>query len=316
MKSGWIKIYRQVQECCIWEKNEPFDSRSAWIDLLLSATHKEKKLIINNKTYLIKRGEFMTSILKLSQRWKWSKGKTTRYLNLLESEQMITTTRTPFGTLITIEKYGDFQHGDSVNDTGVDTGVDTTVGTTVEPPVEPTVDTGVGTGVDTTVGTQNKNIRIKECKECKEVKNERMKEEITLTVSNNTVCQTQNVRRVVEAWNELEKYGIKPVSKISSTSKRYKSAVARLRENGLEDILFAIEKIKNSDFLQGKTNKGWMITFDWFVSENNFQKVFDGNYDNKNYENESGYSYSKKDSREEQFDNLMEQIRRDAENDN
>ena len=143
-----------------------------------------------------------------------------------------------------------------------------------------------------------------------------MKEEITLTVSNDTVCQTQNVRRVVEAWNELEKYGIKPVSKISSTSKRYKSAVARLRENGLEDILFAIEKIKNSDFLQGKTNKGWMITFDWFVSENNFQKVFDGNYDNKNYENESGYSYSKKDSREEQFDNLMEQIRRDAENDN
>ena len=230
----------------------------------------------------------MTSILKLSQRWKWSKGKTTRYLNLLESEQMIATMRTPFGTLITIEKYRDFQHGDSVNDTGV----------------------------DTTVGTQNKNIRIKECKECKEVKNERMKEEITLTVSNDTVCQTQNVRRVVEAWNELEKYGIKPVSKISSTSKRYKSAVARLRENGLEDILFAIEKIKNSDFLQGKTNKGWMITFDWFVSENNFQKVFDGNYDNKNYENESGYSYPKKDSREEQFDNLMEQIRRDAENDN
>ena len=257
----------------------------------------------------------MTSILKLSQRWKWSKGKTTRYLNLLESEQMITTMRTPFGTLITIEKYGDFQHGDSVDDTGVDT----TVGTTVEPPVEPTVDTGVGTGVDTgvdtTVGTQNKNIRIKECKECKEVKNERMKEEITLTVSNDTVCQTQNVRRVVEAWNELEKYGIKPVSKISSTSKRYKSAVARLRENGLEDILFAIEKIKNSDFLQGKTNKGWMITFDWFVSENNFQKVFDGNYDNINYEKGNNYSYPKKDSREEQFDSLMEQIRRDAEND-
>ena len=49
MDKGWIKIYRQIQDCCIWQRNEPFDSRSAWIDLLLTATHSERKLIINNE---------------------------------------------------------------------------------------------------------------------------------------------------------------------------------------------------------------------------------------------------------------------------
>ena len=56
---------------------------------------------------------------------------------------------------------------------------------------------------------------------------------------------------------------------------------ARIKENGLENILKAIDKIKDSDFLQGKNNKGWAITFDWFVLPNNFIKVYEGNYNNR-----------------------------------
>ena len=43
----------------------------------------------------------------------------------------------------------------------------------------------------------------------------------------------------------------------------------------------AIEKIKGSSFLQGKSKsrRPWVITFDWFVLPNNFPKVLDGNYD-------------------------------------
>ena len=106
---GWIKLYRKLQDCCIWQKNEPFDSRSAWIDLLLSATHKQRKFIIDNEILTVERGSFMTSVLKLSEKWKWSRGKTNRYLALLENEQMITTKRTPKGTLVTIVKYDVFQ---------------------------------------------------------------------------------------------------------------------------------------------------------------------------------------------------------------
>ena len=54
--------------------------------------------------------------------------------------------------------------------------------------------------------------------------------------------------------------------------------MARIREYGVSNVLTAIDKIAVSDFLQEKNNKGWVITFDWFVLPNNFPKVFEGNY--------------------------------------
>ena len=121
MNKGWIKLHRKIQDCCIWQKNEPFDSRSAWIDLLLLASHKEKKIVIDNKTMIIERGSYMTSFVILSERWKWSRAKTMRFFKLLESEHMVNTKRTSKGTLVTIENYGVFQGSDTTVDTTVDT---------------------------------------------------------------------------------------------------------------------------------------------------------------------------------------------------
>lgn len=101
-----------------------------------------------------------------------------------------------------------------------------------------------------------------------------------ITISNEIVCQT-DVRRVAEAWNGLQCSGIKPVSRLDSTSKRYQSLAARIKQYGMDDVLAAIGKISSSDFLQGKNDTGWTITFDWFVRPNNFPKVLEGNYDNK-----------------------------------
>lgn len=102
----------------------------------------------------------------------------------------------------------------------------------------------------------------------------------TVTVSNETVCQT-DVRHIVEEWNELETYGVKSISRLSSGSQRYQRLVARIKQYSVEDVLSAINKIKRSDFLQGKNNRGWAITFDWFILPNNFPKVLEGNYDNR-----------------------------------
>ena len=101
-----------------------------------------------------------------------------------------------------------------------------------------------------------------------------------ITVSKDTVRQTE-VRRCVDAWNSLSEYGIKTISRLSSSSQRYQRLSARIKEYGLSSVLSAIERIKGSSFLQGKTNnkKSWVITFDWFVLPNNFPKVLDGNYD-------------------------------------
>lgn len=105
------------------------------------------------------------------------------------------------------------------------------------------------------------------------------------TISDEIVCQTQSVsldvKEVAEAWNDLQNLGIKRVSKMITSSIRYKSLSARIREHGKETVLKAIENIKASNFLQGMNDKGWVITFDWFVKPNNFVKVLDGNYSNR-----------------------------------
>lgn len=101
-----------------------------------------------------------------------------------------------------------------------------------------------------------------------------------ITDSKESVCRTE-VQRVVEVWNSLSDIGIKGVSKLSSSSKRYKSLSARIKEYGSDTVIEAMEHIRNSDFLRGKNRNGWVITFDWFIRPNNFPKVLDGNYDNQ-----------------------------------
>ena len=105
--------------------------------------------------------------------------------------------------------------------------------------------------------------------------------DLDIRLSLDNLCQTETVRRVVEEWNTLSEYGIKPVSRLTSGTKRYDSLIARLRKYSVDDVLKAIDNIRHSDFLQGKHNgKPWQITFDWFVLPNNFPKVLEGNYDN------------------------------------
>lgn len=86
------------------------------------------------------------------------------------------------------------------------------------------------------------------------------------------------MQRIVKAWNDL---GVSTVSKLSPNTKRYLNLRSRMRDYGTENILKAIDNIRHSDFLMGRKGDGWRITFDWFVLPNNFPKVLDGNYSNK-----------------------------------
>jgi hypothetical protein len=109
MAKGWIRIYRQLQECEIWMKNQPFDMRSAWIDLLMFANHEDKQIVFDYKPLIIKRGQYLTSVRQLSARWKWDKERTLKYLRLLEQLGMITKDSNNRRTLITIENYEKYQ---------------------------------------------------------------------------------------------------------------------------------------------------------------------------------------------------------------
>lgn len=128
--------------------------------------------------------------------------------------------------------------------------------------------------------TPNENDNVNENENIKKETPNGVKKSI-ITVSKETVSQA-DVRRIMEKWNTLNIYGISPISKLNSGSKRYELLVSRVKQYSIQDVLAAIDRIKDSDFLQGKSSKGWTITFDWFVRPNNFPKVLEGNYDNRN----------------------------------
>ena len=106
---GWIKLYRQLQDCWIWLDKEPFDKRSAWVDLLLTANHSDKKILFNGELITVKRGQILTSVRKLSAKWKWSVNKVYRFLKLLESDEMLQKESDKDRTLLTIVNYSVFQ---------------------------------------------------------------------------------------------------------------------------------------------------------------------------------------------------------------
>lgn len=131
MGNGWIKLHRSIQSHWLWADRDPFDKRSAWIDLLLMANFTDFKIMRNGRLMHRERGEVNTSILYLTERWKWSRPKVKHFLKTLESDGMITTKSTTDGTTITIEKY-DFFQGQGTTDVTTNIPTDLTTDVTTD----------------------------------------------------------------------------------------------------------------------------------------------------------------------------------------
>lgn len=149
---GWIKLHRVIRDNFIWKGAEPFDRRSAWIDILLSVNHEERVLLLRSgQEMVVGPGQMFTSYQSLAKRWKWSRNRVIRYLDLLANHQMVTLTGTPAGTLITANSWALYQFG------GTPTGTPTGTRTGLQ--------TGLRTGHEQEL---NKELNIKNVKKNKE----------------------------------------------------------------------------------------------------------------------------------------------------
>ena len=105
---GWIKLHRTILNHWIWNE-KPFDKRSAWLDLILRANHSDNKFSLGGEVIVVKRGSFITSELKLMERWGWSKSKVRRFLEMLQKESMIEKNSDRKKTTLTIVNYDVYQ---------------------------------------------------------------------------------------------------------------------------------------------------------------------------------------------------------------
>lgn len=122
------------------------------------------------------------------------------------------------------------------------------------------------------------------------------------------------INKIKERWNELPEC-IPSIYAINHNTKRARDLGRRLDEYGLENVLKAIDRVKDSDFLQGKSKDSeFVIDFDWFLKADNFSKVLEGNYKDKakkdrtkgfTYREPLASGYSDK-ARQERFKRMLE----------
>lgn len=99
---GWIKIHRKMLD---WEWYNDNNTKVLFLHLLLTANHKDKKW--QGKTIL--RGQKITSLQHLAKETRLTVQQIRTALNKLKSTNEITIKSTSKYTLITIEKYSDYQ---------------------------------------------------------------------------------------------------------------------------------------------------------------------------------------------------------------
>ena len=247
---GWVKIHRDLLDNELWS-DKPFTKGQAWVDLLLLANHKDKNVLIGSHTEMVERGSFITSELKLMERWGWGRKKVKLFLNFLESQKMIERNANNKRTAITIVNYGFYQDCDLPKEQQKNS--------------------------KRTDKEQLRNSTGTAKEHKQERKNERMKEYIDTDVS----IKQHSIQSIIDAWNQLEPYGIKMIYRINPGSKRCTSLIALLEQFGEEKVIQAVDKVKQSDFLQGKTDTRFSLNFDWFINPDNFEKILDGKYAEK-----------------------------------
>lgn len=93
MHRGYTKLWRKILDHPLHplNRNREWTSYEAMLDLIQTAHSKDepKKLWVNGKIVEIGRGELDITNRQLASRWRWSLGKTNRFLNVLKMERSI-----------------------------------------------------------------------------------------------------------------------------------------------------------------------------------------------------------------------------------
>ena len=109
---GYFLLHRRFFEHPLWTEKREFSKAEAWIDLIEQARWKDEETSLMHNGQIVKwgRGQLVASVRFLRDRWKWrSNNKVTRFLDLLEKENMIRYDKRTVIGRITICKYDTYQ---------------------------------------------------------------------------------------------------------------------------------------------------------------------------------------------------------------
>lgn len=89
-----------------------------------------------------------------------------------------------------------------------------------------------------------------------------------------------NIEKFVAFWNEqMKDCSIPQLQHMSE--RRVSMLKARVRIHGKDSLYTVVLKCSRSNFLNGENSKSWIATYDWMFKPDNYIKILEGNYDNK-----------------------------------
>jgi hypothetical protein len=104
--TGWIKIHRELGRHWLAQDMEKL---GRWIDLLLLANFEDSKVLVGDSLVTLKRGQMVMSFSFLAKRWNCSKSTACKFIELLESDEMVERSTERKTTILTICKYDSYQ---------------------------------------------------------------------------------------------------------------------------------------------------------------------------------------------------------------
>ena len=103
---GFILLHRSVIDHWVWLSDKHF---KRWIDLIFMASWEDKTIEFAKRNVHIKRGQFITSMRQLKNRWNTNSSTVIEFLHTLRNCKMISYRTRPDMTIITILNYDKYQ---------------------------------------------------------------------------------------------------------------------------------------------------------------------------------------------------------------
>lgn len=104
--TSYIKLFRKLLNSPIFENEKAL---KIWIWCLLKATHKEREQLVGQRIVSLKKGEFVFGRKQASEELKMTESTIYKYIKLLEKLQMISIKSNNKFSIVSIEKWEDYQ---------------------------------------------------------------------------------------------------------------------------------------------------------------------------------------------------------------
>lgn len=281
MHRGYIALWRKIEDHPFYNEPRVFSKYEAWLDLLRDAQHEKepKKVVIGMTVLTCHYGELLRSIRTYARQWNWSEAKVRRFLKLLKKMGQIDYKSEGKTTRIIIINYalydprrrkGDAEATRERNTSDAQPTTDNNGNNEknvnknispygdMSPESHPETSSGSGSGVES---GSNQSPSAKEKKTTPNCPQEDIK-----AIYHEELPELPSIR----VWGEASQKNLR----------------ARWREAPERQSLewwrkFFRDFIRPSDFLMGRKTD-FLASLDWIAKPQNFQKIMNGNYVNRN----------------------------------